>query len=272
MPEPPARIEDVETFMLDMDGVLYLEDKPIGRAIEAVNELRAYGCDLVFLTNNSTKSRREYVEKLSKMGIEAEESEIMTSAYATAIYLSEKSGNSSCYVIGEDGLKEELENKAIEIVSRDNSEEASYVVVGMDRGINYEKIRAALRALLSGAKFIGTNPDPTYPTERGLEPGAGACIGAVSGAIDDEPSLIIGKPSTYMLRAYLNEAGIKSSSTAVVGDRVDTDVKAGKEMNMISVLVLTGATEADDLSELDGKYAPDYVFESLSEMVREVNE
>lgn len=272
MHEEKEEFEHVEAFLLDMDGVIYLEDSPIEGSVEAVNELRNREYKTIFLTNNSTKSRKQYRSRLSRMGLEVEDSEIMTSARATAVYLSEEVEGGSCYVLGEDGLRRELREENIDIVPSEDPKAASHVVVGMDRGINYEKIKGALDALLSGAEFIGTNPDPTFPTEDGLAPGAGSCIGAVSGAIERGPSVIIGKPSEYMLEISLEKIGTDPSKTVIVGDRLSTDMRVGNKMGLVSVLVLSGATNEEDLRDCPREENPDYVFDSISEMVGRVVE
>lgn len=257
---------------MDLDGVIYLEDNPIEGSVEAVNELRDEGYKMAFLTNNSAKSRGQYKRRLSRMGLEVDESEIFTSAYATAVYLSDVIGEGSCHVLGEDGLREELMEENIDIVSPEDSEKASHVVVGMDRGINYEKIWRTIKPLLSGAEFIGTNPDPTFPTEDGLAPGAGACIGAVSGAVERKPSEIIGKPSTHMLEISLESLGVDPSKAAIVGDRLSTDMKVGNKTGLVTILVLSGANTEEDLQDCSSEESPDYVFDSVSDLVNEVME
>jgi HAD superfamily hydrolase (TIGR01450 family) len=201
------------------------------------------------------------------MGVEAEESDIMTSAYATALYLSEELGSDFCYVIGEEGLKDELRGLGIDVLPRVRSEEADTVVVGMDRGLNYEKIWGGLSALLSGADFIATNPDPTLPTERGPAPGAGASIGALSGASEMEPLKIVGKPSSYIIEVTLERHGLKQDESLVLGDRVSTDIAAGNSAGITTVLVLSGVISEGDLGSLEGQEKPDYIVESLSEML-----
>lgn len=247
---------------------MFIGDSPIEGSKEAIQFLRERGKKLTFLTNNSTKTREEYERNLSDIGLDVGVSEIVTSAYSTAVFLGEEAEDKTCYVIGEDGLKTELQNVGFEIFPKPESEEASYVVVGMDRGLTYEKVWAALSAVLSGAEFIATNSDPTYPTERGLAPGAGASIGAVSGATEEEPLKVIGKPSTHMLKIALENLEVSPENAAIVGDRLDRDIRAGNEAGLTTVFVLSGVDSKEDLDSVeDSRKEPDYVFPSLSSII-----
>lgn len=261
-------LEDIEAYLLDMDGVIFIGSSPIEGSVETIQSLRRRGKRLVFLTNNSTRTRSDYESKLSNFGLDVEESEIMTSAYETALYLSERSEEKKVYVVGEDGLKKELDRAGFEVLPRDRAEEASFVVVGMDRNLTYDEIWGGLSALLSGADFIATNPDPTYPTERGLAPGAGASIGALSGSAEMEPSEIIGKPSSYMIDTSLDGLGVHPEKAAIVGDRIDMDIRAGKKAGLTTILVLTGANSEEDVESVAGTdSAPDYVLPRLGDLI-----
>lgn len=269
MPRIKSGFEDIEAFLLDMDGVIYIGDTPIEGSKEAVQFLKEQGKEIVLLTNNSTKSRHSYKKKFSQIGLEIEESKIITSSYATALYLSENYGSGSVYVIGEEGLKEELKMAGFDVLSRERSSEAEFVVVGMDRGLSYDKIWGGLTAMLSGAEFIATNSDPTYPMEDGLAPGAGASIGALSGSVEEEPSVVIGKPSTYMIETSLELLGVSPEKTAIVGDRIEMDIRAGNRAGVTSVFVLSGVgTEEDVEKAKSSEDSPDYVLSKLSEIIK----
>lgn len=266
-----GELEGKEAFLLDMDGVIYIEDDPIDGSLEAVRSLREEGRELIFLTNNSTKTRGEYKEKLSGFGLEVDESEIMTSAYATSLRLSKLAERKTCFVIGEEGLKKELRNVGFEILSRENAENASYVVVGMDRELTYDKVWGGLTAILSGAEFIATNPDSTYCTKEGLAPGAAASIGALAAAAEEEPSEIIGKPSPYMLETSMDLLGVSPEKTAIIGDRLDTDIRAGKKLGLTTILVLTGVETEKEVEEVKKtEKEPDFVLPSFEKLVEEV--
>lgn len=266
MPET-IDLEETEAFLLDMDGVVHIGESVIEGSKRAVQRLREKNKKLMFLTNNSTKTRSYYREKYSQLGLDIEESEIMTSSYATALYLSENATEKTAYVIGEEGLKKDLEKLGFEILPFEESEKASFVVAGMDRKLNYEKIWGGLKAILAGADFIATNPDPTYPTEEGLAPGAGASIGALSGSAEKEPSEVIGKPSTYMLETSLEMLEVSPENAVMIGDRVSTDIYAGNKLGLTTILVLTGVNSEKDAETVSGtKKAPDHIIPCLAEL------
>lgn len=261
-------LDELSSFILDMDGVLYVGTTPIEGAAEAVERLRARGKKLVFSTNNSAHTRKAYARMLGKMGIAAKESEIVTSAYVTSLYLRKHAPDAKIFVIGELGLKQELKMAGLDLLPDKRAEEATHVVVGLDRGVTYEKLSLALRALLAGAELVATNADSTYPTEAGLSPGAGAIVGALVYSSGKRPSVIVGKPSPDMIRACLDVMGSKPKETAIVGDRLDTDIKAGKRLGLATILVLTGATTKQDVERVRGtRMAPDFVIPSIKDLV-----
>jgi phosphoglycolate/pyridoxal phosphate phosphatase family enzyme len=266
--ELAAAIDRLSAFIFDMDGVLYIGEAPVKGAAEAIASLRKKGKKLAFVTNKSTSTRREYVRKFARMGIAARESEIVTSAYATSLYLRRRAPGARVYVIGEPGLKRELKRAGLKLLPDTNAKKADFVVAGMDRTITYKKITAALRALLAGADLIATNPDGAYPTETGISPGAGATVGALVGSSGKQPKVVIGKPSTHMIKISLEVFGSKPADTAIVGDKLDTDVLAGKRVGLTTILVLTGVSSRRDAKRARGtKVAPDFVVESIKDLV-----
>ncbi len=267
MRELAATVDEIPAFILDMDGVLYIGEAPIEGAAEAVEWLRERGKKLVFSTNNSTNTRGAYVRKLARMDIRARESEMVTSAYATALYLRRHSPRAKIYVIGERGLKLELKWAGIGLVSYDRADEATHVVVGMDRTVDNKKLTGGLRAILAGAEFIATNADATYPTETGLSPGAGAMVGALVGCSGRSPKVVIGKPSPRMIKIALGALGSKPGETAIVGDRLDTDMMAGKRAGLTTILVLSGVSKKRDVVKFRKKVVPDFVIESLRNLM-----
>jgi 4-nitrophenyl phosphatase len=261
-------LDRISAIILDMDGVLYTGKRPIYGAPDAVKRFRESGKKLIFSTNNSTITRAGYSRKLTQMGIPVHESEILTSGYATAMYLRNRCSNAKIYVVGEKGLKSELKLAGLEIVPEKEAEKATHVVAGFDRKINYRKISGGLRALLAGAEFIATNTDSTYPTEDGLFPGAGAIIGALAGCSGRGPSLVVGKPSIHMIKIALEMLGAKPKEVVIIGDRIDTDVRAGKIAGIRTVLVLSGVcTEKDAREVMNTKMAPDFVFKSIVDVM-----
>ena len=243
---------------MDLDGVVWLGRKPIEGAAQALRELEKAGKKLAFLTNNSTFSRRDCAKRLKKMGITTER--IITSSYGAALWL-KREGKARIYMIGEKGLREELELAGHELVKEKEAEKATHVVVGLDRGLNYNKLTAGMRAILAGAKFVATNRDCSFPGESGLFPGAGAIVSFLEAATSRKPDVVIGKPETFLLELALEVLGSNPRETALVGDRLDTDVVAGKRMGMKTILVLTG------VSKTVGKPKPDLVVKSLSELL-----
>lgn len=252
--------EGRKAILFDMDGVLYRGERPLPGAAEAVELARSLGYRPFFLTNNSTRTRSQYVERLRRMGIECTESDVITSAYATAEYLKSVAPNGArVYVIGEEGLKVELRLAGF-LLSENGP--VDFVVVGLDREFNYGKLARAQRAILSGADFIATNPDATFPTEDGLIPGAGSIVAAVERATGRRPK-VIGKPEPFMLELALRLSGARREDCVVVGDRLDTDILAGNRAGMVTVLVLTGVTAEEEAKGATGEMRPDFIIPDL---------
>jgi len=260
--------DGISGVVLDMDGVLYRGNRPIAGVARAVKRLRETGRRLVFSTNNSAGSRAYYARKLESIGIPADESEVINSGHVTAVYLKKHSPNARVYVVGEEGLRRELELSGVKILPATKSDGATHVVVGLDRKLSYKKIVLGLKALLAGADFIATNPDPTYPTEEGLSPGAGATIGALAGCFGKGPRIVMGKPETPMIELSLKVLGTSPRNTAIVGDRLDMDIAVGKKLGLRTILVLTGIATSKDVKKVHGtKMAPDFVCRGLAEAV-----
>lgn len=252
-----ACLKGFKNFVLDLDGVLYLLNKPIPGGREFVEFLRDHHYRIAFLSNNTFLTREEYVEKLLKMGIEAFPEEMVTSAFTVAKYLGENHPGARVYVIGEEGLKKELRNCGLHLASRGK---VDFVVVGMDRKFHFRKMSRALSYIREGAEFIGTNPDPTYPTDNGLLPGAGSIIAGIEVAAGKK-ARIFGKPSPLILDFLLAARGFAREETVIVGDRLDTDIALGKQCGVFSVLVLTGIASLEDAENAQVK--PDLVVKDL---------
>lgn len=262
----------VRTFVFDLDGVVYRGDQPLAGAVDTIETLRRLGDQVYFFTNNSTHTRTTYVEKLGRMGIPADEDHIMTSAYATALYLVEKGARgASVFVVGEEGPREELKAVGMKLVEDGLNEKVDYVVVGMDRKFNYDTLTKAQHAILGGAEFVATNRDATFPLEAGvIVPGGGAIVAAIEVATGVTPTLI-GKPETPTVRKVLELAHASPENSVVVGDRLDTDVLVGKRIGMTTVLVLTGITTQKDLESAPPELKPDIVIHSLPEMLEKLS-
>ncbi|HID60574.1 MAG TPA: HAD-IIA family hydrolase [Hadesarchaea archaeon] len=268
MRKPSAALDGISAILLDMDGVLYNGDRPVKGAARAVERFRDEGKKLIFFTNNSAYTRREHAKKLTQMGISAREHNIVTSGYVTAVYLRKRSPHAKIYVVGEKGLKSELRRAGLKLVSRKDAEKATHVVAGLDRELDYSKIAGGLRALSAGAEFIATNMDAAYPSDAGLLPGAGATVGALVGCAGRKPDLVTGKPSPHIINMGLTLLNTKPSKTAIVGDRIDTDVEAGKKSGLRTILVLSGVCTEKDVKKIGGTgMAPDFVFGSIGEVI-----
>ncbi len=258
-----AALQRYHAFLVDLDGVLVRGSVPLPGAPEALRKLHTLGRVVVF-SNNSTRSRRAFAERLQTLGFETSPEMIVNSAFIAARYLLERSGPSPVYAIGEEGLREELTASGHELVG---PEEADFVIAGLDRGFRYEQLTEALQALLRGARFIAANVDPVYPTAESLIPGAGAIVGAIRG-MGYPPEEIVGKPSPIAFRVAMRVVGVRDSRRClVIGDRLDTDIEGAKRAGMDSVLVFTGVTRPKDL--IHSEVQPTLAAESLAALVLE---
>lgn len=254
----------IRGFLLDMDGVLYRGDHPLPGARRFVTALQNQGIPFILLTNNSTRTPAQYVARLKRMGLQVSPSTILTSAQATAMYLEKVAPRGArIYVIGEDGLRDEIAGRGY-VIAESN---VAFVVVGMDTHVTYEKLRIATLAIRSGAAFIGTNPDRSFPAKEGITPGCGAILAALEAATDVRPT-VIGKPQRAMFDLALRKLGTRPEETAMIGDRLETDILGGREAGLLTILVLTGVTSRRDLSESSIK--PDVVCKGLRQLHNEL--
>jgi 4-nitrophenyl phosphatase len=282
------------TIVFDLDGVVYRGETALPGAVATLHRLAADGHSLFFLTNNATRSRRNYSDKLERMGIPCRPEQVMTAAYATALYLSARCSvlgarqdrmprsvpeanetehrapsteyRTTAFVVGESGLIGELEAVGVSVIPLEVEERADYVVVGLDKGFNYAKLVRAYREIVGGAQFIATNRDPTFPLEEGVEiPGGGTMVAAIAYAVGREP-IVIGKPEPFALERILELAGARPSEAVMVGDRTDTDIKVGRRVGLTTVLTLTGVTPRLKAEAAPPDEQPDYIVETLEEL------
>jgi NagD protein len=252
--------EQYETWLLDMDGVLMHEETALPGAEEFVARLRERERQFLVLTNNSIYTRRDLAARLAEAGLDVPEERIWTSAVATAQFLSDQAPEASAYVIGEAGLKTALHDVGYTLTGAD----PDFVVLGESRTYSFQNIMEAVRLLDGGARFVATNPDATAPSPEGPLPATGSVAALLTEATGKEP-YSIGKPNPIMIRSGLNRIGAHSESTAMVGDRMDTDVVAGIEAGLSTYLVLSGSTERNEITAF--AYRPDEVVESVSELI-----
>ena len=224
-------------FICDMDGVIYHGDRLLPGVREFVDWLYAEKKEFLFLTNNSAKTQRELQAKLSRMGLDIDEKHFYTSALATAEFVAHQKPGARAFVIGEPGLLNALYERGL--VLTDTSPD--YVVVGESTSYNYDNICRAVRHVFGGARLIATNPDLTGPTEQGIVPACRALVKPIE-MVTGQDAYYIGKPNPLMMRTGLNLLGVHSSEAAIIGDRMDTDIVAGIESGLDTLLVLSGVT------------------------------
>lgn len=249
--------------MTDMDGVLVHEGRLIPGADAFVSRLRETGKPFMVLTNNSMFTQRDLQFRLSSSGIHLPAGSIWTSALATATFLDDQRPQGSAYVVGEAGLTTALHE--IGYVLTDNAPD--YVVLGETRTYSFTAVTRAIRLIRAGARFVATNPDPTGPSSDGLLPATGAVAALMTRATGVEP-YYVGKPNPLMMRAALNRLSAHSETTVMIGDRMDTDIVAGLEAGMRTILVLTGITQAEEIDRFP--YRSHRVVSSIADLVDEV--
>jgi NagD protein len=248
---------------MDMDGVLVREEHAIPGAVEFIARLRETDTPFLLLTNNSIWTRRDLAARLRAGGLDVPEESIWTSALATAKFLEDQRPGGTAFVIGESGLTTALHSAGYTIDERD----PDYVVLGETRTYSFERIAQAIRLIGRGSKFIATNPDPTGPAPDGPLPATGSVAALISRATGRDP-YFVGKPNPLMMRTALNSLDAHSEETAMIGDRMDTDIVAGLEAGLETILVLTGVTSRAETELFP--YRPSRIVDSVAELVPEV--
>jgi 4-nitrophenyl phosphatase len=257
-------LAQIRALIIDLDGVLWRGDTPLPGLPEFFVLLRKRHLPFLLASNNATTSPETVQAKLRRMGVEVAISEVLTSSEATATYLLGRlTHGAHLYAIGEAPLRSALEHAGFSLQDRADAVEA--VVVGLDRQVTWDQLTEATLAIRAGALFVGTNPDVTLPTERGLGPGVGAILAALQAATGAQP-MIVGKPEPPMYTQALARLHASPGWTLALGDRVETDVLGGKRAGLLTGLVLTGVTRRQDLPR--AAVQPDWVFEDLPELCR----
>ncbi len=254
-------LRDLRALLIDMDGVLYRGNTPLPGAAEFLTWLTERSFPFLLLTNNSTLDAWGYERKLAAMGIGVPASQIVTSATATADYLARNlPAGARVLIVGESGLEAAVAERGFAI----SAEAPQAVVAGLDRQVTYAKLRTAALAIRAGARFIATNPDRTLPTEVGDVPGAGAIIAALVAATDVAP-LMIGKPEPPMLEMAVARLGQPRERTAMLGDRLETDILGGQRLGLPTILVLSGVTR--QAPPQGAELQPTWVFGGVQELL-----
>ena len=248
-------------FICDMDGVIYHGNKILPGVHEFISWLLENDKKFIFLTNSPEKTPQELSMKLERMGLQVTADHFYTSAMATAAFLSSQKPGCTAYVIGEAALTKALYDEDINM----NDVNPDYVVVGETRSYNFEKIEKAIELVNKGAKRIGANPDITGPTERGVMPATGSLIAPIEIATGKK-AYFVGKPNPLMLRHGLRRLKCHSADIVFIGDRMDTDIIAGIESNVDTVLVLSGVTSREDIDKFP--YRPKYILDGVGELLK----
>jgi 5'-nucleotidase len=250
---------------MDMDGVLVREEHPVPGADRFIAALRERDTPFLVLTNNSMYTRRDLAARLAVSGLDIPEERIWTSALATADFLHDQRPHGSAFVIGEAGLLTALHEAGYTLTER----APDYVVIGETRTYSFERITRAIRLIVEGARFIATNPDATGPSPQGPVPATGSVAALISRATGAAP-YFVGKPNPLMMRSALNAIGAHSETTAMIGDRMDTDIVAGLEAGLHAILVLTGVTVREHIEHFP--YRPSAIVESVAELIDTLDE
>ena len=258
-----TEIKNIQLFLFDMDGTLYLGDQLYDFTKELLQKIRSAGKRYLFMTNNSSKSVADYVKKLAKLGIEATEDDFITSSQATAHYLKLYHQGARLYVCGTNSLKEELRKEGFTVT--EVLEEVDCIVMGFDTELTFKKLEDVSRLLLTRElPYIATNPDYVCPTEFGSVPDCGSVCDMIYNATKKRP-VVIGKPTALMPELAMQKYGYKKEESAVIGDRIYTDIKSGLNAGITGILVLSGETTKEILEESLEK--PHLILEDASEMI-----
>ena len=254
------KLNAIRCYLLDMDGTIYLGDQLLPGALDFLDLLSQKGIPYYFLTNNSSRSQTQYIEKLARLGIETTKEMVFTSGEATAIYIGKQQPGARLYVVGTPPLEAEMRAHGFQLVQ----EEPDFAVLGFDTTLTYEKLWKLCDFVRAGLPYIATHPDFNCPTETGFMPDIGAMIAFVEASTGRHPDQVVGKPNTPIVEAIVEKTGFPIEQLGMIGDRLYTDIALGKA-GLTTILVLSGETNAADLAQ--SKFTPDYVMQNLAELV-----
>ncbi|MCA1011084.1 TIGR01457 family HAD-type hydrolase [Halobacillus halophilus] len=251
-----------EAYLIDLDGTMYRGEQRVEGASEFVKYLETNHLPFMFLTNNSSKTALQVADKLNELGIPARDDQIMTSSMAAAIYVSRQQGPSKVYIIGEQGLVDAMLQEGHEVVD----DYPDFVIIGIDHNINYEKLTKACLHVRNGASFISTNGDRAIPTERGMVPGNGALTSVISVSTGIEP-VFIGKPESIIMEQALARLGYSEKQVLMIGDNYNTDISAGINAGMDTLMVETGVSSFQEIENYEKQ--PTYKYKNLIDWMNE---
>ncbi len=256
-------LKEKKCFLLDMDGTIYLGNNLIDGAKEFLEILKNKNIQYLFLTNNSSKNKDRYVEKLNNLGISATREDIFTSGEATTIYLNKIKKAAKIFLLGTKDLEEEFKNAGFELVE-ERGKEIDFVVLGFDTTLTYEKLWIACEYIANGITYVATHPDFNCPLEDNkFMPDAGAMMAFIKASTGKEP-IVVGKPNEHIVNAITEKYNLDKKDLAMVGDRLYTDIRTGLDNGLTSILVMSGETTKDMLETTI--YKADYIFDSVKEL------
>ena len=261
---PISLLKGKKLFIFDMDGTIYLGNRPFPFAIRFIEHLRESGKRILFFTNNASHSPKVYLEKLMRLGFSPAKEEILTSGNVTIEYIKRHLPGKSVYLVGTPELEEQFAENGIPLLSG-TEERADLVVTSFDTTLTYEKLNNACRLIRGGAHYLSTHPDFNCPTETGFIPDSGAIAAFVTASTGAIPTYF-GKPYPQTVEMICEVSGMKKDEMCFLGDRLYTDIAIGKQNGVTAVLVLSGETQPADLAGLPADRAPDFLFPSLAEL------
>jgi 4-nitrophenyl phosphatase len=249
----------IRCFLLDLDGTFYLGNRLLPGALDLVHVIQEQGLDFIFLTNNSSRHRRHYAEKLRHLGLEISDDKVITSSEATAQYILKEQPGAGVYVVGTPSLEETLEHFGILLTDED----PELAVLGFDTTLTYEKLWKLCDLVREGIPYLATHHDLNCPTQDGVMPDIGAMIAFVEASTGRRPDVVIGKPHRPILEAIQLRVGVATEGLCMVGDRLYTDIALGQH-GLTTIMVLSGEARREDLQ--GSEFQPDFVFEDLDEL------
>ncbi|MBP2026607.1 HAD superfamily hydrolase (TIGR01457 family) [Acetoanaerobium pronyense] len=262
-----SNLKNKSTFLLDMDGTIFLGNELIEGAVDFLRAIKKSGRRYIFLTNNSSKSKSIYVEKLRNLGIDADKEEIFTSGEATTRYLKRQHKGAKVYLLGTPALEEEFISEGFEVI-KERGQDIDFVVLGFDTTLTYEKLWGACEYISKGVEYIATHPDFNCPLPQGaFMPDAGAMAALIEASTGKKPK-VIGKPNKEVVESISDKYGLDKSTMVMVGDRLYTDVQTGINAGITSVVVFSGETKEFDYKS--SSIRADYAFASVKEMISQI--
>ena len=253
-------LQDVNCYLLDMDGTFYLGEKLLEGALRFIDYLRQNNKSFLFLTNNSSKHRRQYAEKITRLGLPLAEELVLTSGEAAALHIIDHYSCRKIFLAGTPALEEEFRLHGFQLVQ----DVPEMVVLGFDTTLTYQKLWKLCDLVRAGLPYITTHPDFNCPTETGYMPDIGAMIAFIKASTGRDPDLVVGKPNRIIVDAAASKTGFPISQLAMVGDRLYTDIALGQTSGITTVLVMSGETQKEDLT--DSPFQPDFIFDHLGAM------